>query len=303
MDRDTARVELLDRLKRAGYRFVTVTPATHARVIARQQAGPPDLRDVFGWNRVFEPGDLDSELLALMERGGMLAAEGDRLRSGLRVASLGTDLFLHSAYPTESADAVFFGPDTYRFARFIAANLEPNFAGHLIDMGAGSGAGGIAAARLAPRARATLVDSNAAALELAAVNARAAGIGVKCVQADVLPGGADLVIANPPYMMDEGARTYRDGGDMAGGAVALAWVRDALARLSPDGVVLLYTGAALVDGQSPLIEALGETCRGAGAGLHVEELDPDVFGEELERPAYAGVERIAVIGAIIRTRG
>jgi len=34
----------------------------------------------------------------------------------------------------------------------------------------------------------------------------------------------------------------------------------------------------------------------AASATIYRELDPDVFGEELERPAYARVERIAVIG-------
>jgi hypothetical protein len=34
------------------------------------------------------------------------------------------------------------------------------------------------------------------------------------------------------------------------------------------------------------------------------ELDPDVFGEDLDEPAYAQVERIALVGAVIvRPRG
>lgn len=302
MDRDAARLELLARLKAAGYRFVTVTPATHARVIARPLIAPPDLRDVFGWNRPFEPGQLDMELVALMEWADMLAHDHGRLRSRLRVASLGADVFLHSAYPTEAEDAVFFGPDTYRFARFVAEHVPPGFDGRLVDMGAGSGAGGIAAARAAPGARVTFVDTNPAALQLAAVNARGAGVEAECVRAGSLPGAADLVIANPPYMMDERARAYRDGGDLLGGAVALTWVRDALGSLAPGGTMLLYTGASFSGGVSPLTEALEDACREAGASLALEELDPDVFGEELDQPSYATVERIAAIGAVIRTR-
>jgi hypothetical protein len=33
-----------------------------------------------------------------------------------------------------------------------------------------------------------------------------------------------------------------------------------------------------------------------------EELDPDVFGGMLRRPAYDDVERIAAVGAVIRRR-
>jgi methylase of polypeptide subunit release factors len=212
-------------------------------------------------------------------------------------------LFLHSAYPTDEADAVFFGPDTYRFARFIEHRWPAGAVGRVVDMGAGSGAGGIVAARLAPGASVTLVDSNPQALRLARLNARAAGVSVKLRQDDALPPGADLVLANPPYMIDAARRTYRDGGDLYGGGVALAWAKQALGKLAPGGTMLLYTGAAVVGGISPLVAALEEACAEAAASLAVEEIDPDVFGEELEQPAYAEVERIAAIGAVIRVGG
>lgn len=301
MTRDDARLELLVRLKRAGYRFVAVTPATHAQVIARAQSGPPGLREVFGWNRPFALADLAPGWAELMDRAGILVPAEGGWRSGLRVASLGDDLVLHSAFPTEAADAVFFGPDSYRFARFVAAHLPDGFSGRLSDMGAGSGAGAIAALRAAPRARVTLVDINPAALDLARINARAARLEMAFVEGAALPGEADVVIANPPYMMDDAARAYRDGGGLMGGAVALAWAEDALASLASGGTLLLYTGAAFVAGAAPLADALAEVCRRARASLTIDELDPDVFGDELARERYATVERIAALGVVIRT--
>jgi methylase of polypeptide subunit release factors len=296
MVRADALVELLAWLTARGYRFHAVTPATHARVLARP-AGPTDLRAVFGWNRAFAEQDVEPELLVLMRAAGVLR-EG---RCALRVASLGDDLFLHSPYPTENADAVFFGPDTYRFVRFVQQHW-PRGARQLVDLGAGSGAGAIAAARLAPEARVTLVDVNPQALALAGVNARAAGVAVELVEGREAPPGADVIVANPPYMMDSAARAYRDGGALLGGAVALQWVEQALDALAPGGTMLLYTGAAIVDGASPLVTAIGAACAQAGALLQVEEIDPDVFGEELNQPAYAQVERIAALGAVIRQR-
>jgi methylase of polypeptide subunit release factors len=300
MDADDALLELLASLKARGYRFHAVTPATHARVLARTPDEPPSLRDVFGWNRSFEANAIEPELLRLMERAGIVRPDALRLTSALRVASLGEELFLHSAYPTDEADAVFFGPDTYRFARFIEHRWPAGPVERVIDMGAGSGAGGIVAARLAPGRLVTLVDSNPHALRLARLNALAAGVSVELRQDDALPTGADLVLANPPYMIDTARRTYRDGGDLYGGGVALAWARQALARLAPGGTLLLYTGAAVVAGAAPLVAALKEACAEAAASLVIEEIDPDVFGEELEQPAYAEVERIAAIGAVIR---
>lgn len=299
--RDDGLLDLLDYLKRRAYSFHTVTPLTHARVLARQRNEAPTLRDVFGWNRAFGENQIEPELLSLMRRAEILDKSPNGWRSALRVASLDNDLFLHSAYPTDEPDAVFFGPDTYRFARFMRERW-PGDASCVADMGAGSGAGGIAAARLAPDAVIVLVDVNADALRLARVNALAAGVKADLRQDDAIPSGADVVVANPPYMMDSGRRAYRDGGDLFGGALALDWTRQALARLVSGGTLLLYTGASVVDGSARLAGALESACREAGASCEIEELDPDVFGEELEQPAYAEVERIAAIGAVIRVR-
>jgi methylase of polypeptide subunit release factors len=298
-DRDEALVALLRRLKQLSYSFVAVTPATHARVLARAGLQDPTLRDVFGWSRPFAEADLPSDLLALLHRADAIEQTPGGLVSTIRVASLGGDLFLHSRYPTEAHDAVFFGPDTYRFAAFVRRNL-PDGARSIVDLGAGSGAGGIVAARLAPSAAVTLVDINPAALDLARVNAAAAGVEVSLAVALTDVEAPDLVIANPPYIMDDSGRAYRDGGDLLGGRIALDWTVQALDALRPGGTLLLYTGAAYTNGKAPLLAALAETCRAAGASIAIEEIDPDVFGEELEQPAYARVERIAALGAIVR---
>ena len=232
-----------------------------------------------------------------------LVAEG-KLRSRIRVASLDDLLFIHSSFPTEAADSVFFGPDTYRFVRFIQRQLSKSEgARNVVDMGAGTGAGGIAIARLCTGARITCVDMNSRANEYARANAAAAEVEVEFVQSDRLPSGADLVIANPPYMMDARSRTYRDGGQLLGGAVALDWVRHALSNMARGGQILLYTGAAYVDGGSPLVAALEEECRSAGAQMIVEEIDPDVFGEELDEAPYRMSNGSRAVGISISLRG
>ena len=301
MSEDEALLHLLRLLKSRGYQFTTVTPATHARIVARPCASP-DLRDIFGWNRTFAEADLEPGLLDCLTHSDMIERHGDKLRSKVRVASLGENLFLHSEYPTIDADAVFFGPDTYRFARFLRERLTPlsSRPSRIVDMGTGSGAGAVAAAHLAPGARVTAIDVNPAALRFARINAETAGVAIETVLSSNLPAGADLVTANPPYIMDSNHRAYRDGGDLLGGQVALDWVGQALRALTPGGTMLLYTGASVVKGKAPLVDALREACAGAGANVQVEEIDPDVFGEELDQPAYANVERIGVICATIR---
>lgn len=300
---DAALGTLLKRLKAADYRFTAITPESHQRVMARALHGPPTPRDIFGWSRPFAAGDLDAECLELIEAAGMLERDGAHFRSAVRVASAGGRLFLHSAFPTSADDSVFFGPDTYRYLRLIEQRV-PAFGSvrRIVDMGAGSGAGGIHAGALCPGAHVTLVDINPAALRLARINAAAAGIEVEAVLGDRIAaaeGAIDLVIANPPYMIDPDRRAYRDGGGLLGGEIALKWVEEALGRLEPGGTVLLYTGAPVVDGRMPLADALEKLCRDREARCSVEEIDPDVFGEELDGDAYRDVERIAAIGATI----
>ena len=303
MNADAALLQLLRLLKDRAYRFIAVTPATHARVLARP-CEQPDVRDIFGWNRPFFAHELDPELLQCLHDSEMVEADGKKLRSMVRVASLGDDLFLHSAFPTTASDAVFFGPDTYRFIRFVRERLplvKPAPAS-VIDMGAGSGAGAINIARMLRGARITAIDINPAALRLAAINAEAAGVRIETLLSPEISDEADLVIANPPYIMDAGKRAYRDGGELLGGQVALDWSQQALRALRPGGTMLLYTGASVADGCAPLIGALEQACAAISADIEIEDIDPDVFGEELDQPAYAEVERIAVIGATIRKR-
>lgn len=280
-------------LRARGYHFTTVTPETHRRVNAR--AGPGrSLADVFGWSRPFVP-----DVLSTVIRDALVAADAvergpDGWRSRVRFSTLGDDLFCHSAFPTIAADAVFFGPDTYRFVAWLR-RVCPRDVGRLVDVGCGSGAGALA---LRDRARElVLADVNPAALRLAAVNAALGGRDVTLAVSDVLDavdGPVDLVIANPPYLVDDAQRAYRHGGDGLGTALAARIVRESLPRLSPGGRVLLYTGTPIVEGR-PVLD-LGD------ARATWEELDPDVFGEELDRPVYAGVDRLAAVGIVIEAR-
>jgi methylase of polypeptide subunit release factors len=298
---DPVLVELLHLLRLQDYRHTAVTPKTHETVVSRSLERRPSLADILGWNRPFEEADLDPQLYALLERAEALETDHDgKLRTNIRVASLGTDLFVHSAFPTRETDAVFFGPDTYRFVRFLEAQISQlEKAGLTVDMGTGSGAGGIAVARKPGGPRTILVDINAKALRYAQINAAAAGVEAELLESIRVPQ-CDLLVGNAPYLMDAGGRTYRDGGDLLGGAVSLDWIEQGLRQLSPGGTILLYTGAAYVDGRSPLLMAIEDACSAAGARLEVQELDPDVFGEQLLEPGYEDVERIAAVGLTIR---
>jgi SAM-dependent methyltransferase len=289
-----ALVELGRELSRLGYRFTTPTPETHRRVVSHTGGAARDLRDVFGWSLPFEEPLLPSRVRALLAESGALVREGERLRSGVRYSSLGDGLFVHSAYPTRESDAVFFGPDTYRYCALLESRVEG--ARRCVDVGAGCGAGGIV---LVPRCESVvLCDVNPRALRLSEVNAALAGVGSKIstVRSDVLAGvedGFDLVVANPPYLADEMHRAYRDGGGALGADLSVRIAREALERLPRGGGLVLYTASAIVDGEDLLLRALLPHLR--GTRFDYRELDPDVFGEELDRAAYRNVERIAVV--------
>ncbi|MEA3045328.1 MAG: hypothetical protein QOH47_3166 [Sphingomonadales bacterium] len=307
-DLDAALLELLTHLRLFDYRFITPTPETHRRVLARKAGtAARDLRDVFGWNLAFSPSLFPAPLFERLARLGVLREQAGLRQSQVRVSSVGDRLFVHSAFPTSQKDAVFFGPDSYRFVRFLEAELAgaPEIR-RLVDIGAGAGVGAIAAAASLPHARLTLTDINPLALRYAAINARHAGLEVELIEGngiDRVVGPFDLAITNPPFIVDARQRTYRHGGDMHGGALSLQWALAAARMVAPGGRVLLYTGSAIVDGADRLKAALRERLPGLGCSLRYAELDPDIFGEQLEEPGYEDVERIAAIGAVIQRAG
>lgn len=298
-----ALVELLETLAAQGYAFVTPSPDTHAIVLSREPGRTAnDLRDILGWSRPFAPGAFP-KFEDLLARAGLLTTTPEGLRSEARVSTLDGRLLIHSAYPTKAEDAVFFGPDSYRFARYIRAQVTPSDAAmRVFDIGCGAGVGAITAASLLPQAEVIAGDVNPAALRFTRANAAHAGLAVIAVESpglDGVDGDFDLILANPPYIADEGGRTYRHGGGALGGGLSLQWARDAARRLRPGGRMLLYTGSAIVEGRDAIRDGLEALAGETGFSLAYEELDPDVFGSELDRPAYHQVERIAVVGAVL----
>jgi methylase of polypeptide subunit release factors len=303
---DDALLTLIELLRDRDYQFVTPTPATHARVIARSGRGEAhSLIDMLGWSLPFRPGSVDPAVEHVLEQAGMLREEDDgRWRSQIRVSSLYGCLFCHSAFPTEDSDAVFFGPDSYRFADLIVSELSDCQlgAGQLIaDIGTGAGVGAIIASRMCPEAAVAMTDINPQALHFAGINAAAAGVepfGLLTDRLEGLDGAIDLAIANPPYLSDDQERLYRHGGGLRGGQVTCDMVEFILPRLAVEGRLILYSGSAIVNGADRLRETLNRLAEVNGFKLRYREIDPDVFGEELEKPAYRDVDRIAVIAAL-----
>lgn len=297
--------ELGHALRAAGYRFTTVTPATHSRVKAKvDHVWAHDLHDVFGWSRPFRAHALPAGLLELMHRAGIAQPHRDGWRSTLRAATLEGDLYFHSAYPTSDTDAVFFGPDTYRFARALRAELALMAAAgrpvlRAADVGAGAGPGALTIARRHPDAEVLALDINERAMHLCRANASLAGVtNLTARYSNLLqdaPGDFDLIVSNPPYLLDKGERAYRHGGGELGAGLSLDLVKQALTRLAPGGTLLLYTGVVMVRNDDPFLRRIEPLLAQAGMAWQYEEIDPDVFGEELDTPAYAEADRIAAV--------
>jgi SAM-dependent methyltransferase len=300
-------------LKARGYAFTTLTPASQARVNARDSGAPAsDLRGIFGWSRPFDPALLESSVLVALNSAGLVETAGDKwLRSLVRFSTLEGELFAHSAWPTEAADCVFFGPDTMRFAALIASQLQRHAlpaGARILDVGCGAGPGGIVAA-MVPTAdgwppQLVLSDINPQALAFARANVQLAGVGnASLLLGDLyapVQGVFDLIVANPPYLNDAAKRAYRHGGGRWGEALSVRILSEGISRLAPGGRLVLYTGAAVIEGRIPLLDALKPHLTASRWPWRWSELDPDVFGEELALPAYADAERIAAVALVLQ---
>jgi release factor glutamine methyltransferase len=302
-DNERALLELLRMVAESGYGFVPPTPETHRRVNARPGSEMArDLRDVFGWSRSFDREIVGARIFNLLGEADALEAGRPLWKSRLRIATLNGRHYFHSAFPTTQTDAVFFGPDTYRFVRAALTALPRRPFSRAVDLGCGSGAGGLAVAAERDIRALYLTDINPTALMLAGVNAAHAGQEASFAESDLfaaLDGQFDLILSNPPYLADPAGRAYRDGGGTLGLELSLRIVREGIARLAPGGTLFLYTGTPVVDGVDRFrFEA--EQILATGRFNHeYSEIDPDVFGEELDLPAYREADRIAAISLMI----
>ncbi len=297
-------------LSSQSYRFVCPTPDSHSRVLERApERQAQSLEDVFGWNLPFATGVVPDAVIHWLHEAGALSHMGSRLRSGVRFASIGERLFAHSSFPTLDPEAVFFGPDTWRFTRFVDSVLSapwPFPVRTVADIGCGTGAGAICALDALDGRdlqRVLLRDVNPRALQFAATNAQLnasgtleLGLGDALAEVDA---EFDLLMANPPYMIDDGLRrAYRDGGPHRGVDLALHFLSDAIDHVAPGGRIVLYTGTPIVRGVDTFMLHARPVLERASLRYRYTELDPDVFGESLSLPQYADVDRIAVAGLV-----
>jgi methylase of polypeptide subunit release factors len=307
-------------LQQQDYRHVCTTPATHQRLLQRRaDQRSTNLADAFGWNLPFSAELLPAALSASLLSTGAVSKHEELLLSNVRFSTLqlgeANGLFCHSAFPTQHTDAVFFGPDSYRFAAAIGraiadplSMMKPSARALELCAGAGPGAWAIAQClRPFPPAELVLGDLNPKALGCAAVNFQlntpTDGTALRFAEGDLFgdaSGSFDVIVANPPYLLDAARRTYRHGGETLGTDLAVRIVKESLPRLTATGCLVLYTGAPMVRGRDVLHHALQPLLQQTGFSSTYEEIDPDVFGEELEQPAYAQVERIAAVSVVVR---
>lgn len=306
-------------LEGQGYQFICPSPETHARVNARPHNDRArSLSDVFGWSRPFPHSLLPRHVLDLLRQAAALDEEGSLMRSRIRFSSVHQCLLAHSAFPTNDRNAVFLGPDTYRFVDFIQRCLQERWSSavhSLADIGCGSGAGAILAAEALDRRslrRVVFSDVNSAALEFSQANVALNNNALSAVSdlefaegpsLSASQGQFDLIVSDPPYMVDSQQRTYCHGGGRWGIETAVEILRESLTRLNPGGRLLLYTGTPVVNGQDVFRLAILPLLEQAHVNYRYFEIDPDVFSEDLQRPQYAAVDRIAVIGLVASPPG
>jgi release factor glutamine methyltransferase len=166
-----------------------------------------------------------------------------------------------------------------------ALALEPEI---VVDVGTGSGAIALALATHLPRARIIATDLSAAALRVAAANARQQGLAdrIQLIQADLvrpLALAADLVVSNPPYvaadewtMLPKSIRQYEPALALVGGTDGLEVIRQLLESagriLRPGGRLLVEIGASQGRAATNLARSL---LPGTHATIH-----PDLAGRD-----------------------
>lgn len=301
-----ALLYLLDFLKEKQYQFTVITPLSHQRIFRRKKntyCEERNLTEIFGWNLPFDAQDLDHRLFLTLKKAQIIQPKNTQWLSNVRVASLENGLFIHSSFPTVEKDTVFFGPDTYRFYYHLKQYLLNHtlYIKRSLELCCGTSAVAITLAHSFPNiAEVYTADINPKALFYSQLNKMFNGTDqVFPIYSDLfseLDGEFDLIFANPPYLIDSNERQYRHGGSqMDGMDLSFKILKEGIKRLSPQGTLFLYTGVAIDQHGNKLLQAIHNWIEDyPNFTCNYEEIDPDVFGEELEQNAYQNIERIAV---------
>ncbi|KAG8926724.1 hypothetical protein FRC02_008716 [Tulasnella sp. 418] len=316
---------LLSDLQQKSYQFFCPTPETQEISINKRiQLSEKELltaksvHDIWGWSIATEESETfhSRELIDQLIAAGVLTRDKSAsgvLRPQIRVSCLysegaGPNYYVHSSWPTDTVDAVFFGPDSYRYIRYMSSLSRhipnPSIA---IDMCTGAGVGAIHLARMYPNAKVYGLDINPKALELASINVAhqmpnnkislVLSDGFSAV-ADELRDQVDIVAIDPPFIAGD-ERTYASGGP-TGIELTLRLLTEARDVLRVGGELWAHMAAPITfDGRDKFRESLRTLC-----GFEVVEydvIDVDIFGTDIADPAsYKDIGRLAAIGLVLR---
>ena len=261
---------------------------------------------------------------ALLAAALLEEADGERVRSPLRITPLEDQLFLHDRPdPHGPADVVAsVGPASVTLANLMVRRPVER----ALDIGTGCGVQALIAARFCEQVVAT--DVTERALAMATVNARLNG----ATNVELRSGNLfepvegesfDLIVGNPPFVISpETSHVYRDSG-LGGDELSRTVVEGAAAHLVPGGHAtvlcewILRAGEAWADvprrwtadsGCDALVlhyRTSDPEAYAAGWNAPLRQLEPDAYADALERwSAYQrGLGAAAVsTGAIVLRR-
>jgi release factor glutamine methyltransferase len=163
-------------------------------------------------------------------------------------------------------------PETELLVELVLARVSEEQPADVVDLGTGSGAIALAIGTERPQARILGIDASAAALEVAARNARRLCIpNVRFVEGDWLAPlqerRVDLIVSNPPYIeaadphLAQGDLRFEPASALASGVDGLDDIRrivaDARAHLRPGGWLLFEHGWDQGEACRALLQAAG----------------------------------------------
>jgi release factor glutamine methyltransferase len=257
---------------------MTAAVTTVRRALAQSGLVPVDahalLGHVLGVNRAWLAAHGDDALAP--DRAAAFAALAKRRRDGEPVAYLtGRREFWGLALDVSPA-VLIPRPETETLVEAALARLPADRAQRVLDLGTGSGAVALAIASERPLARVLATDASAAALAVAAGNARRLGLDrvafapgdwYDAVPADWRGAPFDVVVSNPPYVGErdphlgigdlrfEPAQALSPGGE--GMAALRTIVAGARARLCAGGTLAVEHGHDQSEAVRALFAAAG----------------------------------------------
>lgn len=327
----TAIHTLLNELEVKRYSHMCPTPETQqltmkkrtelAKLANEYQLTAKSVHDVWAWSipvsRTIAVQLHSPQLLRDLQESGLLVARADGLLvPKIRISNLypkarGANLYVHSPWPTAEVDSVFFGPDSYRYTRYLGSLTKRKLDSRIaIDMCTGAGVGAIHLAREFPEATVYGLDINNKAIALARINARHLCPNIDPSKLQILYsdayttvkplllGKVDVITIDPPFIADD-ERTYAQGGHL-GIEFTLDMLRKSHEMLRVGGEAWLHMAAPITfDGRDIFREELDKLEGWEVADYEV--IDVDIFGNEMESiKTYPETGSIASVGLALR---